>query len=347
MKIKFYSIIILSLILISACAKEEIKTEVQETVNVKVVNAESSSFTPVANFSGSVQAAKEANLGAVIPGKIEKFLVKEGQMVKKGDLLVQLADELLTQAEIEKNTLQKDFQRIQRLFEKGSVAEIEFDHVKAKYEASVEKHAMIRKNTEIRATFDGMVVEHLLKEGENFMFAPSLTPGYSHASGVVRLMQVNPVKIEIDINEKDLSLYRKGLKAEIIVDAYPDRVFEGKIHSVKPILSHKTRTTKAEILIDNPDLIIKPGMFGRVKINLEEKEAVFIPRYAVLRQSGIGEVYVFVVNNNRVERRVIEIIDSVDDMVSVKGLRHGEKVVTAGKANVVNGTHVRVLAGGE
>lgn len=342
---KYILIAMISLIALSACNKKDDAKETVSRVNVKTEIAELKYYTPTQRYSGSVLANREANLGASIPGKIEKFVVKEGQSVKEGGLIVQMAGETLAQAEIEMNTLSRDYQRLSRLKERGAVAEVDYDHLKARYLASKEKYEMIKKSTEIRAPFSGMVVEHLIEEGENFLFNPSLAQGYSRSSGIVRLMQLNPVKLIIDINEKDLNLYKKGLTADITFDALPGESFTGVISDIKPILSHTTRTAQAEIKIENKDFRIKPGMFGRVSVNLEEKEALFIPRYAVLKQTGIGETYVFIVENNTANRRVVQIIDSIEDKVSVTGIKNGDKVITAGKTNVLDKTPVNIIGG--
>ncbi len=345
MKSKYSILFVISILILSACAKTELAEEVKSVVNVRTERAELLTYTPVAKYSGSVLANREANLGASIPGKVEKFIVNEGKNVKKGDLIVQMAGETLAQAEIEMKTLERDYNRLSRLKERGAVAEIDYDHLKAKYLATKEKYEMIKKSTEIRAPFDGMVVEYLLEEGENFLFNPSLAPGYSRSSGIVRLMQLNPVKILIDINEKELTKYQTGLAADIVFDALPGEVFKGKISDIKPILSHMTRTAQAEIIIENKDHIIKPGMFGRVTVNLEDKEALFIPRYAVIKQTGIGETFVFTVENNKAKRVVVQITDSVGDMVSVTGLKADDRVITAGKTNVLDGISVSITGG--
>ncbi|MDD3502455.1 MAG: efflux RND transporter periplasmic adaptor subunit, partial [Candidatus Cloacimonetes bacterium] len=232
-----YLLVMLVLIL-TACTKPNESIINTENIVVKAATAELKPYISELNYSGSITAAKEANLGAIIPGKVETIFVKEGDIVEKGQLIAQLSDELFTQVSIELNAIRKDYNRIEQLYQKGSISEMEHDHLKAKLDATEEKYNMLQKNTQITAPFTGSVVEILVNEGENFFIMPALNPGYSHASGVVRLMDMSEVKVNISINEKDISKIKKGLITEVRCDAYPNAVFQGKVHLIHPILSN-------------------------------------------------------------------------------------------------------------
>ena len=287
---KNYFAIILAVTISLFSCKDQVQKEQKNDNRIPVTIAKSveKEYTPVLTFSGTAFANREANLGTAIPGRVEKIHFDEGQKVNKGDLLVELSSELYTQALIERNTLKKDFERVNRLREKGSLSEQDYDHVKAKYDASVAKTEMMKKNSEIRAPFSGVVVDHIVKEGENFLFAPSLKPGYSMTSGIIKLMQLNILNVEIDINEKDISKIHTGQVAKVIFDAYPEKEFRGEVVMIEPILSTLSRTTKAKIRIKNDDLLIKPGMYAKVSIKLPETKAVFIPNESIYRQPGTG-----------------------------------------------------------
>ena len=168
----------------------------------------------------------------------------------QGQLLAQLSDELLTQAQIEFNAI-KDYDRIAELFEKGSISEMEHDHLKAKLEASEESIICLKEYTN-QSTFAGIVTEIWSKK-ENFMLMPALNPGYSHSSGIIRLMQLDQVKVQVSINEKDISQIRKGLLANVTCDAYPNETLGGRSIMFTPILSNFSRTTTVDIIINNKD----------------------------------------------------------------------------------------------
>ena len=321
--------------------KKEATPEI-EKILVSTIKTKAQNYTPELNYSGTAFAIKEANLGAAIPGRVEKIYYKKGQHVNKGDLLVSLSGEMLAQAKIENNAIKKDFNRVKRLKEKGSLSQQDFDHVKAKLDASKEKTEMLRKSAEIRAPFSGTIVGYLVKEGENFFFAPNLSPGYSMTSGIVRLMQLNTIKVEIDVNEKDISKIKKGQKAKLVFDAYPNEIYSGIVSNIEPVLSTMTRTAKVEINIKNPNLIIKPGMYANVSIKLPEQKAIFVPISAIYRQAGTGEDYIFTVINNIVHKNPVKRIATLKDKVAVKGLKINQEIITLGKNKVHEGSKVTI-----
>ena len=328
------------------CGCQDNKKENFEAKNSKIPVIVSESmqkeFTPTLNFSGTAYANREANLGTAIPGRVEKISFDEGTKVTKGDLLVELSSELYTQALIERNALKKDFDRVSRLREKGSLSEQDFDHVKAKYDASVAKTEMMKKNSEIRAPFSGIVVDHIVKEGENFFFAPSLKPGYSMTSGILKLMQLNILNVEIDVNEKEISKIKNGQKAKLVFDAYPDRIYEGTIAKIDPILSTLSRTAKVQIRIKNEDLIIKPGMYAKVDIQMPSQNAIFVPNEAIYRQPGTGNDFVFVVKGGAVKKTSINRIYTFKELVAVEGLEAKVSIVVAGKNKLSDESQIEI-----
>ncbi len=201
---------------------------------------------------------------------------------------------------------------------------------------------MVRKNTRVFAPFSGIIVERMMEEGEVFFINPGLDPGYSMRSGIVRLMQLDPIKVQFDINEKDIAHVKPGLEAKVTLDAYPDKVFSGKISNVRPMLSTMTRTAPAEVVLQNPTAELMPGMFARISITLPEQKAVFIPMNCIARSLGTGEEFVWVLKNNVANRVVIKRIYSSDDMIAVTGLNPNDMIIAEGKNRVANGQTVMV-----
>lgn len=332
------------LIMLASCnTKTEPKAEKENAIPISIAIVEEKSFDNTIELTGTFFANKEANLGASMPGKVEKFHYKAGSFVKQGDLLVELSAELLTQALIEYETIKKDFERVERLYQKGSVAEIEYDHLKAKLEASAAKTEMIRKNTSVAAPFDGIIVEYLMEEGENYFFNLSLEPGYSNTSGILRLMQLNPLTINIEVNEKDLKYIKEGDNVKVICEAYPELNLEGKISYIKPILSTISRTATVEVNIANPNLTIKPGMFAKVIITRSEQRAACVPINAIYRQPGTPEDYVFKIIDNTAYRVRINRLKTIGSWVAVDSVKAGDTVATNGKNRLIDGSRINIV----
>lgn len=343
MKTKFIaSAIIIAIFLVGCQSKEKVETAQTDDPIVTTTIAKEVEYTPILEFSGTVLPNREANLGAALPGKVEHIFFDQGDRVDKGDLVVELSDEMLTQAEVENQALRKDFERINRLKEKGSISEMEYDHIKAKLDASNAKVEMVRKNTRVFAPFSGIIVERMMEEGEVYFLNPGLDPGYSMRSGIVRLMQLDPVKVQFDVNEKDLGKLTHGLKARVLLDAFPNRAFEGKVTNIKPMLSTMTRSTTAEVILENPKAELIPGMFARISIDLPKEKAVFIPLKCIGRTLGTGEEFVWVLKNSVANRVPVKRVHASGDMIAVVGLNPNDIVIAEGKNRVSNGQTVRV-----
>ncbi|HRX32497.1 MAG TPA: efflux RND transporter periplasmic adaptor subunit [Tenuifilaceae bacterium] len=326
------------------CNSKKVENTKQEAEKplVTVVTATEKEYTPILSYTGTVFANKEANLGATLPGKVEKIFFEEGQKVQKGQLIAELSDEMLTQADIEYETIKKDYERVSRLRDKGSISEMEYDHVKAKYEASEAKMELVKKNTQVYAPFSGIIAERMIEEGEVYFINPGLEPGYSVRSGIVRLMQVDPVKVKFDVNEVDLNKIRKGLEVAIRFDGIKDKTFSAKIDNIKPMLSTLTRSTSVEVTLSNPNLEFKPGMFAYIDVKLPKVKAVFVPLKSISRLDGTSEEYLFTLDNNTVKRVTVKQITTIGDETVVSGVESGAQIIAEGKSKVKNGSEVRV-----
>lgn len=346
MKKMIFSIVALSVLF--ACNEEgdrhsrETGNSGKKNVVVTTAKSKEQTYFPWLDYEGVVYADKEANLGTTLPGKVEKIHSQKGDFVKEGELLVELSGEMYAQALAEKNTLEKDYQRVSRLRDKGSISQQEYDHVKAKYEAAQAKARMMKKNSEVRAPFSGTIVEFLVKEGENFLFSPGLKPGYSHTSGIVRLMKMDKLKVEIDVNEKDIGKVYRDQEAKVVCDAFPADTITGKVQNIDPALSASTHSGKVEVIIDNRDRKLKPGMYAKVLLKMDETTDVFIPANSVYRQPGTGRHFVFVEKDNKVKRIQIEKRYTKMEWVAVEGLEGNQNVVVHGKNKIKDGDSVTV-----
>lgn len=324
--------------------EQEKKETTEEVVPVGIFESVAGTYTNEVEFAGTFFANREANVGSSMPGKIEKYHYKPGQYVEKGAVVAEMSAELLTQAIIEYEAILKNYHRISRLRERGSVSQMEYDNLKAKLEASDAKTQMIKNNTTIKAPFSGIIVEYLIEQGENYFFNINLEPGYSHTSGIFRLMQLNPLKVIISVNENELKYINEGSQVRIICTAIDsDNYLIGRVSYIKPILSTLTRTAEVEIILPNPGNKILPGMFAKVIFESETISGVKIPLNAIYRQPGTPNDYVFVIKDNIAKRVPVERVKVIDDMVFVEGIEQGLEVVTHGKNQLNCGSKVKIV----
>lgn len=337
-----------SILFVVSCSDKKKKEEVQNvdsSILITTAPATGGTYSPVLSYSGTFKPIKEANIASTIPGKIEKIYYREGRNVKKGAVVVKMSDELYKQAKAELDAVQKDYDKVKELVDKKVIAEQQLDHLQAKLDASIAKTEMFKKSMDITAPFSGVVAQHLMNEGENYLINPALEPGYSHSSGIIRIMDTKQLLIEINVDEKDLSLIREQKKITIKVDAMPDLNLEGEIYEIGSMVSVISRTFRVKIKVDNLKEMLKPGMFARISMSLPEKEAVIIPRMAILRLLGSNQKYVFTVKDNTAKRNIVEVVSDLGENVAVSGISAGEFVTVAGKTKLKDGSKVRISEG--
>jgi RND family efflux transporter MFP subunit len=157
---------------------------------------------------------------------------------------------------------------------------------------------------------------------------------------IALIINMDRVKVKIDIPERRLPLISKGQIAEVRVEAYPEELFSGEVSKVSPLVNPDSRTAPTEISISNPGHKLKSGMFARVKIAVKEhRNALIIPRKAVL-EKGKKKV-VFVVEGALAREREVQTGIIEKERVEItRGLKEGERIVIEGNYGLKDGMKV-------
>ncbi len=319
-------------------------SDLDESIPVETVSVEVKKIERSLKFAGNILAWRETNLGAQTSGRVEKIFVKEGDEVKKGDILIQMDDTQLTQARIQYQIAREDYQRMQPLFEQGSISPQQFDKVKAGYETAKSTYELILRNTQLRAPFSGVITAKQMNEGEVFL----MMPGKFGSPSIVTIMQIDRLKVMVNVTESDFPDIKLGMPAEVTVDIYPGRTFTGEISRIDPVINDYSRTFAVEIKVDNPTKVLRPGMFARVKITVGEEEVLVVPRSALIRQMGSNAYYCFIVENGRASRREVKLGDFFDELVEIKeGLQDGDQIVVKGQYRLKDGVPVKLSLASE
>jgi len=342
MKIKYAFILGITILMFASCKTKNDNDESKEVaLAISTVLSKETTFNDVLEFSGSCYANKEANIGSTIPGKIEKIYYRPGQYVRKGALLVSMSSEMLLMTEVEYRTLEKDYERVSRLKEKGSISEQDYDHVKAKYDATKAKYDMVKSNTEILAPFDGIVSDIFVQEGENFSFIPSLDKNFSLQSGIMKIMQLNPILVKFSLNEKLISQVKQNMAVEVRCDAWPEKVWNGKVSLIYPGFNAMTRSTEVEVTLSNPGTDLKPGMFARLYIQGIEQAGCSIPLTSIVNRKG--KEYIWTVDNNTAHLIEVQRLAMSGEDAIVSGIDPGTVVIVTRKSQLVEGMPVKIL----
>ena len=159
---------------------------------------------------------------------------------------------------------------------------------------------------------------------------------------ILSILELERVKTIVPVTESVLYKIRVGLPAEIVVDAYPGRVYRGTVTRISPLLNPETRSADIEIETANPELALKPGMFARVRIDVAvTRNALSIPRSGLIMLGNRQGVYLMT-EQQTVVFQPIQIGSIEGDFVEVRdGLDEGSVIVTAGAQNLNEGDRVR------
>lgn len=344
-----FSIIITGGILLTACAPKEKPSAEAATTDqttaaapapVSVIPVTKTRIARTIDYTATVQAYEEVNMAPSTPGRVDKIYVEVGDRVKKGDKLFLMDRTQYYANKIQLATLQKDLARMDTLLKVGSITEQAYDQMKAQYEVTKTNVDFMEDNTLLEAPFSGVITGKYLEEGELYTGSPAATG----KSAVVTLMEINPVKVIVNVSEQSFPYIKNGMKARVVADVYPDREFTGRVFNIHPTIDPMTRTFKVEIEIPNNSELLRPGMFARVYIDMGEVDAVVVPTYCVLLQEGTNDRYLFVEENGVAVRRSVELGKRFDDMVEIAGgnIRENENLIVEGQARLSDGQKVDI-----
>ena len=301
------------------------------------------SWEPYLAAVGSVVATQNVYITTEVAGQVQKILFESGQSVAAGDVILEL-DASVDQAElaglIARVELAKlQFDRNAKLIKDRSVSQSEYDRLQADLaiaEATINsKRAVVGKKS-IRAPFGGRLGIHDINLGQY------LSPGVR----IVSLQALDPVYIDYTLPERHFDLIQIGQKVLVSVQAYPGRVFQGKVTAIDPGIDPGTRTLRARATLDNPQQLLRHGMFTEVRTALPLRENILtLPRTA-LTYNPYGESVFLITTQDggsQVERRQVKSGEVRNGRIEIiEGLDAGDSVVSAGHQKLRNGQQVKI-----
>lgn len=300
---------------------------VGEAVPVKVYKVKKMSFKDTLPAMGNIKGFKEVDMKFEVSGIMESFNFEEGEMVQEGDIIANLNQR---DALLKLKYAELEVEKAKKLFEVGGVDRIKLEQSKLEYESAKSDF----EKTNIYAVSDGLLGSREIDPGTY------VTPN----DKVGIFVDISNVYAEFNIIEKDSPKLKLGQKAEIFIDAYPNKSYKGTVDSISPIVEGRTRTQNIKIELKNPGLELKPGMFVRALISTYENEnALIIPTSAFKKKDTDYFVYVVhkekepeeteegkepVLEKGVVEVRKVEIAYLTQDVAEIaKGLEEGELII--------------------
>ena len=199
-------------------------------------------------------------------------------------------------------------------------------------EASMKLADRQLRDTDIRAPFDGIVEKRLVNLGE---LVKTQMP-------VIAIVRVDPLKVIAEIPEKMAPWIKEGQPVQLLVDAYPERTFIGKVSRISPAVNAATRAFPFEALVPNHDATLKPGTFARVHIESGKVDTVLTLPYSTM-QYRYGVNRVFVVDGDKLAGRELKVGDRLGERIEIiSGVHAGDRVASSDIDKLVDGQKVSV-----
>lgn len=328
---------LIAVALFTSCGSGEKKDDAvankEEIAKVKLALVKTEPVDQTEDFTATVEADVKNNIAPSSPVRIDKIFVEVGDHVRKGQTLVQMDAAGLIQSETQLNNLKIEFNRIDELYKVGGASKSEWDAKKTSMDVAQTAYDNLSENTKLVSPINGVITARNYDNGDM----------YSGSNPVLTVEQIVPVKLMINVSEGYFSQVKKGMPATIKLDVYGDEEFIGKVNLIYPTIDSSTRTFPVEVVLQNKDERVRPGMFARVTLSFGVLDHVVVPDQAIVKQVGSGERFVYVYKDGKVSYNKVELGRRMGSEYELKsGVESGAQVVIAGQSRLTNGAEVQV-----
>ncbi len=322
--------------------EKEKKVPPKKPVPVIVTEVKARDFPLIIESVGRLVANKEVTLAAEVGGVVEECRVDMGDKVESGQVLVCInpvdyelglkeakANVRAVQARLEAAT--KTYKRTEALMPQKVISEELFERNKMEYKAAKAALTQARtrvdiakervRKTKVVAPFSGFIANRMVEHGQTVIAG----------APVVTLVDLDYVRVKVHLTESDYISVDQDDPVFVTLEAFPGKEYTGKIDRIGVKADERTNTFDVEILIENPDLMLKAGFTGRVRITSDViPNAILIPQSAVLYKEKTREVFI-ADSNNRAQPRVIKLGRTEGAQIqALEGLTPGDRLIVTG-----------------
>ncbi len=304
-------------------------------------------FDHYLEIQGSVNTKNLLVIYPQFSGILTNVYIKDGQKVKKGQLLAKIDDgglsQQLAQLHIQSELSKTTYERQKRLWEQKIGSEIQYLQAKSNYEAQEKAIDQLQKQVDktlVKAPFSGTIDDVITEQGS------VVIPGQTQ---LMRIINLDDMYIEANVPEQYITNISKNKTVEIEFPVL-NKTITAKIRQVGNYINPANRTFKIEIAIPNKDKSIKPNLTAKLKINdYSNKNSLLIPQ-SIISENATGEQYVFIVNDKKENNEalatkvIIKTGKTQGDVIEVlDGLENGSEIIQEGARSVIDGQVVKII----
>lgn len=347
---KILMVVVLPLAVLSACKNEATSFNTDVAVNVSVEEVQKKPIEQTLITTGSIKPELEIDVKTELAANYYLQTnprtgrpYKMGDHVSKDQVIIRLEDQEYTNnaniegAELDMEISEMEYEKQQALYEKGGVTKREL--------VNAEKTLLTAKQTyenaelsiaklSIRAPFSGIITD-----------LPYYSPGIRIENGqeVLSLMNYSTMLLDLSMPENLMGQVQINQAANIMNYALPDDTLKGRITELSPAIDMDARTFKGRIKVENSHELLKPGMFVKAEIVVEQRDsALVIPKDVVLTEGN--RKVVFIAKNSAAERRYIRTgIETLTEVEVLEGLKESERLIVKGFETLKDRSKVKVV----
>lgn len=329
---------------IQACknsnADEAPKPAGEQAVNVKVMELKLTSFAEHIRLTGSLASYDDIMVPAEEGGRLVEWKAAKGASVAKGQVIARLDDAVLRAAYDAANAqyqlAETNYTKQKKVFEERAISDLQmksFEYQRDAAKAGADLAKARLDKTLIKSPVAGILNNRFVDEGE--MIGPGMP--VAHVVSTARL------KIVAGVPERYTGAFKVGDAVRFTVDAFPKETFAGKVTFIGAAVSRDTRSIPVEVQISSGAGRLKPDMIASMEIMLPAKPGCIVVPEDYVQQVDKGAHVVYVALNGVAEERRIVMGGSYDGTIQIlHGLKAGDRLITLGYQNVVNGQKIAV-----
>jgi membrane fusion protein, multidrug efflux system len=266
-----------------------------------------------------------------------------GDKVKEGSLIARLEDkEYVNSIKLETNELNleltaSELKKQESLYEKGGVTLKELKTAGINYadaKTNVESARLQLDKTRIVASIDGVIVD-----------LPYFTQGTQVETGstIAKIMDYQAMYMDVQLPEKYIAEIKPGQTVKLTNYTIPEDTIIGSINQLSPAIDADTRTFKGKVAINNPNLLLRPGMFVKADIVTNYKDSVIVIPKSIILSRQRGKTVFIVDRGVAVERTIETGLENLNEVEVTRGLTKNERVVTTGFETLSNKSKVKII----
>jgi RND family efflux transporter MFP subunit len=300
-------------------------------------------------LSVNVQLGDRVRRGQVLAKVEDREIVEQ---VRAAEASQEVAKATIRQREADLKVAELNYERSKNLFQRQLLAKQALDDAESRYMAAVaqfdlSKAQLSQNDARLQELRINLQHTSVTSPVDGFVGSRSVDPGamVSTNTAIASVVDISRLRLVVNVVERDLKLVNPGDLAAVEVDAYPGEKFSGKIARVAPVLDPATRTAQMEVEIPNTDSRLKPGMYARINLTVEERKGTLVvPKSAVVDFESKRGVWVPNDERRAVFSPVTLGIEGPEHVEILSGLKLGDKFVNAGAGAVRNNDQL-VIAG--